>query len=47
MEQLLREFDFQIINAAAPWSTRQYSVFLIQDMMMRVTEREVAAPKAS
>lgn len=40
--ELLREFDFQIVNAAAPWSARQYSVFLIEDMMIRVTERKTA-----
>ncbi|KAK0613274.1 cytochrome P450 [Immersiella caudata] len=40
--ELLREFDWQVANPTMPWERRQFSVFLIQNMWMRVTGREVA-----
>jgi cytochrome P450 len=37
--ELLREFDWQIVDPATPWERRQYSVFMFRDMWMRVAER--------
>lgn len=37
--QLLRDFDFQIINPKKPWVESQSHLFMINDMWMRVTER--------
>lgn len=38
--ELLKEFDFQVVNPTRPWEMRQFSIFLFKGMMMRVTERE-------
>jgi len=37
--QLLRDFEFQIINPAEPLKENLYMLFLVWDMWMRVTER--------
>ncbi|KAK0719109.1 cytochrome P450 [Lasiosphaeris hirsuta] len=39
--ELLKEFDFQLIYPKTPWKERQYSVFVLQDMWVRVTERQI------
>ncbi|KAM7203473.1 cytochrome P450 [Naviculisporaceae sp. PSN 640] len=39
--ELLREFDFQVVDPTRPWEMRQFLIFLFRGMMlMRVTERE-------
>lgn len=38
--QLLRDFDFQILNTEKPYIMSQRAMFVIRDMWMRVTERE-------
>ncbi|KAK4444034.1 cytochrome P450 [Podospora aff. communis PSN243] len=43
--ELLREFDWQIVDPAVPWDRRQYSVFMFRDMWMRVAERGVGEGK--
>lgn len=37
--ELFRDFDFQIINPKTPWVEKQFGIFLINSMWMRVTER--------
>ncbi|KAI4592647.1 hypothetical protein KJ359_010549 [Pestalotiopsis sp. 9143b] len=41
--ELLRAFDFQLINPTNPWKSRSYSVFVEENMWVKVTESEVAA----
>lgn len=41
--KLLRAFDFQLINPTNPWKSRSYSVFVEENMWVKVTESEVAA----
>ncbi|KAI1370653.1 cytochrome P450 [Hypoxylon crocopeplum] len=38
--ELLRNFDFQIVNPESPWRCRGYSSFLIDDFWIRVMERD-------
>ena len=47
MDKLFRAFDFHIIDPKRPWSERQFSIFLIKDMWMRVTERREGSCDAS
>ncbi|KAK5651157.1 hypothetical protein OQA88_13204 [Cercophora sp. LCS_1] len=44
--ELLRDFNFQILNPKAPWNERQYSVFFIRDMWVRVSDRREDRPSA-
>ncbi|KAI1101380.1 cytochrome P450 [Jackrogersella minutella] len=37
--ELLRHFDFQIVNPECPWSCRGYASFMIDDFWIRVMER--------
>jgi hypothetical protein len=37
--QLLRDFDFQVLNPENPLVTSHRSMFVIRDIWMRVTER--------
>ncbi|KAI0394748.1 cytochrome P450 [Xylariaceae sp. FL0594] len=36
--ELLRHFDFQIVNSQKPWKQRCYTTYLIHDFLVRVTE---------
>lgn len=36
--QLLRAFDFQVASPTSPWKSRSYSVFVEQDMWVKVSE---------
>ncbi|KAF3019341.1 hypothetical protein E8E14_010372 [Neopestalotiopsis sp. 37M] len=40
--ELLRAFDFQLINPTNPWKSRSYSVFVEEEMWVKVTESEIA-----
>jgi len=37
--QLLRDFDFQLVYPKTPWKEEQYSVFVINDFWVKITER--------
>ena len=37
--QLLRDFDFQLVYPKTPWKEAQYSVFVINDFWVKITER--------
>jgi hypothetical protein len=37
--QLLRNFDFAIVDPSQPWKTSNVGLFLQSDMWMRVTKR--------
>lgn len=39
--ELFRDFDFHIINPKTPWLERQFGIFLVNNMWMRVTERSL------
>lgn len=39
--QLFREFDFQLLNPAKPWSEELFNTFVVSDMWMRVSAREI------
>ncbi|KAI0006341.1 cytochrome P450 [Xylariaceae sp. FL0662B] len=41
--ELLREFDFQVVNPESPWRCRGYSSFLIDNFWIRVMERTSAS----
>lgn len=38
--QLLRRFDFQVVNPAQPWKSANYNLFLQSDMWVSVVLRE-------
>jgi hypothetical protein len=38
--QLLRDFDFQLVYPKTPWKEEQYSVFVINDFWVKITERK-------
>lgn len=38
--QLLRNFEFTIVNPQHPWNSFNAGVFIVNDMWMRVTRRE-------
>ncbi|KAF2104466.1 cytochrome P450 [Rhizodiscina lignyota] len=37
--ELVRQFDFQLINPTQPWTVANYSLFVHHDMWMKITER--------
>jgi hypothetical protein len=39
--QLLRYFDFQLVNPADPIREVNHSLFYIKEMWVRITEREL------
>lgn len=39
--QLFREFDFQLLNPAKPWTDECFNSFMTKDMWMRVSSREI------
>jgi hypothetical protein len=38
--QLLRDFDFQLVNPAQPWKSVNYNLFFQSDMWVSVALRE-------
>lgn len=38
--QLLRNFDFYIANPRKPWDSRCYTVYVEENMWVRVTEKQ-------
>lgn len=40
--QLLRKFEFTVVNPQKPWNSFSAGVFIVSDMWMRVTKREPA-----
>lgn len=43
--QLLRQFDFQLVNPAQPWKSVNYNLFFQSDMWVSVALRETEAEK--
>ncbi|KAK4452584.1 cytochrome P450 [Podospora aff. communis PSN243] len=41
--ELLRDFDFQLVYPKSAWTERQYNGFIIKDMWVRITERQLEA----
>jgi hypothetical protein len=41
-QQLLRNFDFQLMNPEKPWRMQTYTTILIDDFLLRVTEADGA-----
>jgi hypothetical protein len=39
-DQLLRRFDFQLVNPARPWKSANYNLFLQSEMWVSVSLRE-------
>ncbi|KAM7198972.1 Cytochrome P450 [Rhypophila sp. PSN 637] len=38
--ELLRDFDFQLVNPQAPWTRRLHIVYFVKDMWVKVSERD-------
>ncbi|KAH8673733.1 cytochrome P450 [Xylariales sp. PMI_506] len=38
--ELLRYFDFQLANPTQPWTSRNFNIFMQNDMWVKVTERD-------
>jgi cytochrome P450 len=43
--ELLRQFDFQLVNPAKPWKSINYNLFFQSDMWVSVALRETEAEK--
>lgn len=41
--QMLRNFDFQIINPERPWHSVNHQLFMQSDFWVKVTETEAVA----
>lgn len=39
--QLFRDFDFQLLNPIKPWSEELFNTFVVSDMWMRVSARQI------
>ncbi|KAL2867461.1 cytochrome P450 [Aspergillus lucknowensis] len=37
--ELLRRFDFELVNPGSPWKTRNFTLFMQREMWVRVTKR--------
>ncbi|KAI1382433.1 BcABA1, cytochrome P450 monooxygenase [Hypoxylon crocopeplum] len=40
--ELMREFDFQLVNPMKPWDSQSYSQFIEENMWVRITKSSVA-----
>jgi hypothetical protein len=38
--QLLREFDFDVVNAEKPWSSKNFNIWMQHEFYVRATERD-------
>ena len=38
--QLLRHFEFDVVNAEKPWESKNYNIWMQHEFFVRVAERE-------